>query len=157
MRCPEKPLHLVGYTKCLVKSLVRAPTGMGNLLRIALHSADGRRGDRKGSRGDPYPLPMPPECAVAIRLFAEENLDTMSPSRGGMDDARRDGLAGPRVQRCGKASRPKISKMKKASLQSVTTQAWWGLLVFGLNSSRGFTTRTGESSDPLKKEVLDRL
>ena len=35
--------------------------------------------------------------------------------------------------------------------------AWWGLVVFSLNSSGGFTTRIGEARGPLQKEVLSAL
>lgn len=39
----------------------------------------------------------------------------------------------------------------------IVKAAWWGLLVVGLNTSLGFTTRVSRATCPVKKEVLSCL
>ena len=136
---------------------MRAPTKMGGLLRAALRSPFGRSGVVSGSRGDPFPLPLPEECAEALGLFAFQNSKEAMVWLQESTPTSNEGLEEPLSPTMKRFTRASVNKMRKASLQSTTVQAWWGLIVFGLNSSRGFTTRIGVTKDPLRKEVLSRL
>lgn len=138
----------MGYTKRITKALVWAPTPTGGLLKTALVSPAGRSGEVRGSRGDPFPLPLPLECAEALRKFSG-----LEP----LEDPSQTGLVEPDGLQSNKATKPKKQRMKKASLQSALSLVWWGLMIFGLNSSRRFTTRIGVTRGPLQKEVLERL
>ena len=147
----------MGYTKRLIKALVGAPTALGGLLKVAMHSQSGRNGVVRGSRGDPFPLPLPEECAEALRRFTCPNSNGLDFLQQESEPNLNERLGVPPQQATVQQKRASVNRMKKPSLHSTTVQAWWGLLVFGLNSSRGFTTRIGVTKDSLKKEVLDRL
>ena len=86
-----------------------APTKMGDLLRVALNSPAGRSGEVRGSRGDPFPLPLPEECGNAMRAFLSEK-------RSG--EKRSNDLVGSNQDEM--APRPSVNKLRKASLQSLT-------------------------------------
>ena len=134
-----------------------APTALGGLLKVAMHSQSGREGVVRGSRGDPFPLPLPEECAEALRCFTCPNSNGLDFLQQESETNLKERLGVPPQQATVQRKRASVNRMKKPSLHSTTVQAWWGLLVFGLNSSRGFTTRIGVTKDSLKKEVLDRL
>ena len=61
----NRPLHVLGHTRQLVKGLASVQTGMGASLRKALYSPNGRGGRVPGS--SIFPLPMPQSCRDALQ------------------------------------------------------------------------------------------
>ena len=61
----NRPLHVLGHTRQLVKGLASVQTGMGASLRKALYSPTGRGGRVPGS--SIFPLPMPQSCRDALQ------------------------------------------------------------------------------------------
>ena len=96
---------------------------MGATLRRLLDSPMGELGKPAGSRGNPFPLPLPLEALEGLRGLTVQSLQC---------------------------------KRRKASWRQCEL-AWWGLVIISLNSSGGFTTRTGEARGPLQKGVLSSL
>ena len=96
---------------------------MGATLRRLLDSPMGELGKPGGSRGNPFPLPLPLEALEGLRGLTVQSLQC---------------------------------KKRKASWRQCEL-AWWGLVIISLNSSGGFTTRTGEARGPLQKGVLSSL
>ena len=65
---PEVPLHVLGYTRRILRALERAPDGLKASLRWPSHSSHGRRGYGPGRRSI-YPLPLPQECREAMAML----------------------------------------------------------------------------------------
>ena len=108
---------------------------MGTTLRKVLLSPPGVGGSEGGSSGNPYPLPITPECREALWHFA--NHRTYSATDGSQS-----------VQ----------PKPKSKDSWGILAHAWCGMMVIGLNTSRCFTTTaTTCVRSPLKKRVLECL
>ena len=65
---PEVPLHILGYTRRILKALVGAAEELKAALRLPSHSPHGREGPGRGNRSI-YPLPLPQDCRDAMELL----------------------------------------------------------------------------------------
>ena len=126
-----------------------APSEVGALLRSILHSPIGRLGVDKACSGNPYPLPLEPQSVAAIRVLTGGTFDTYETSSV-LGEA---GVVVPALVEGYKTWKQYSGAVK----QQLAAAAWLGLLVVGLNTSLGFTTRVAVTKCPLKKAVLVSL
>lgn len=135
----EGPLHVMGVTRKLIRSLVNAPTGLGASLRSILNSPVGVGVDNKRSGCDPFPLPLTVACYEALQHFAASSFTDNGLSSFALTGANN-------------------SKKTKKDSWRLCPLAWCGLMVVVLNRSRGFTTQTASIvRSPLKKGALKCL
>ena len=69
-------LTLLSFTQILVRWLGNAPTPLGATLRRLLHSPLGDKEERRLQPGNPYPLPLPQQALEALRVFAEQSMQS---------------------------------------------------------------------------------
>lgn len=69
-------LTLLSFTQILVRWLGNAPTPLGAPLRRLLHSPLGDKEERRLQPGNPYPLPLPQQALEALRVFAEQSMQS---------------------------------------------------------------------------------
>ena len=103
----------------------------------------------KACSGNPYPLPLEPQSVAAIRVLTGGTFDTYETSSV-LGEA---GVVVPALVEGYKTWKQYSGAVK----QQLAAAAWLGLLVVGLNTSLGFTTRVAVTKCPLKKAVLVSL
>ena len=118
----EGPLHVMGVTRKLIRSLVNAPTGLGASLRSILNSPVGVGVDNKRSGCDPFPLPLTVACYEALQHFAASSFTDNGLSSFALTGANN-------------------SKKTKKDSWRLCPLAWCGLMVVVLNRSKGFTEK----------------
>ena len=126
-----------------------APCGVGALLRGLVHSPIGRCGVMGSKSGDPYPLPLDPQSVAAMRVLVGQHIDPVETTSV-------LGVAGVVVPSL-VAGCKQWRQYRQVDKKQLVTSAWLGLLVVGLNTSLGFTTRVAVTNCPLKKAVLVNL
>ena len=146
---PIEGLHIFAFTRRLLSGLVMAPCGVGALLRGLVHSPIGRWGVVGSKSGDPYPLPLEPQVVAAMRVLIGQQIDSA-------ETASVLGVAGVVVPSL-VAGCKQWRQYRQSEKKHLVTAAWLGLLVVGLNTSLGFTTRVAVTNCPLKKAVLGSL